>query len=141
MGRLRSLFVSIGVLSLLFSCELDRVESFELPFLATVQAQVPDSLILENTYSIDVTVLIPNSCTSFVGFNITEPELTTRNIVPVGSTQSDDSNCVTTNDELVTTLDLTVRYSNDYLLRFYVGDDNDGNPVFQEYNVPVSTEN
>jgi len=136
------------VLSLLFaaglslsSCDLDDDgESYAYVPLKVVSADLPESFELNKTYHIKVTYLRPNDCTYFDGFEITKPETTTRNVVPVGAELTDSDACKEIGDEVDAYFDFVVIYNEPYRFQFYTGVDENGDVQYLEMDVPVSEE-
>lgn len=137
-------FLLIVACSWFISCEVDDDSpNFYFTSLTTVEAQMPESFEFGKTYDIEVTYLRPNGCTFFEGFNVSQTAETGRDVVVVGSVLTDeDTVCTQAVEEVVATLKFNVIYTKDYVFRFYAGDDEDGNPTFLEYTIPIAeTEN
>ncbi len=66
------LFFSL-MCTLFYSCDLDDddAQNFHFTTLTVLEADVPESFELNETYDIEVTYLRPNSCTFFEGFDVT----------------------------------------------------------------------
>lgn len=123
---------------LVSSCDLeDDYANFRFVKLQVIDAELPESFDIYETYQIKVTYLRPNNCTFFEGFDITKPDTTVRNVVVVGS-ELEDSACSQVTGEVVEYFNFTCYYHDTYTFRFWAGEDEDGNAVFLEYDVPVN---
>ncbi|MCG2460919.1 hypothetical protein K8352_09170 [Flavobacteriaceae bacterium F89] len=121
------------------SCDLgDDGESYAYLPLKVVSADLPESFELNKTYRIKVTYRRPDDCTYFEWFEITKPELTTRNVVPVGAELTDNTGCKETNDEVDAYFNFVVIYTDTYHFRFYTGEDENGDAQYLEMDVPVN---
>lgn len=134
------LFTLLFVASLSISSCIpgDDGDSYIYVPLKVVSADLPDSFEPNKTYHIKVTYLRPNDCTFFQWFEITKPELTTRNVVPVGAELTDHEGCKETNDEVDAYFDFIVIYTDTYHFRFYTGEDENGEAQYMEIDVPVN---
>ena len=135
------LFALFGVCSLFYSCDLDDDEqNFHFTTLSIVDANVPDSFVVNTTYDIEVTYLRPDGCTFFEGFDVTKTGETDRDVLVIGSVITGDVACTQAIEEVAATFQFTVIFTEDYHFRFYAGQDNEGNPRYLEYTVPVETD-
>lgn len=138
MNRVFSIFCCISLLYILNSCSIERSDSnFNFTVLETVSADFPEAFEINETYDIDVVLLRPDSCSFFEGFEVTSPELTTRVIAAVGTVLTNQE-CSVVLEEITTTITFRIDYPGPYLFRFFIGVDELGNPLFQEYEVPVN---
>lgn len=124
------------------SCDLDDDSpNFYFAALNAVEVDVPESFEFGKTYDIEVTYQRPNSCTFFEGFDVTKTDETDRDVVVIGSVLTDeDTACTQEVTEVVATLKFSVIYTGEYHFRFYAGEDEDENPIYLEYTVPVDPE-
>ncbi|NAS10919.1 hypothetical protein GTQ38_02825 [Flavobacteriaceae bacterium R33] len=121
----------------LVSCSLDDDGvNFNFVALQIVSAELPESFVQNQTYEISVTYVRPNGCTFFEGFDISESDTTVRNVVAVGS-ELQDTACTQEAEEVEATFNFIVLHSEDYIFRFWTGEDADGEPEFIEIEVPV----
>ncbi|MEM7380640.1 MAG: hypothetical protein AAF361_05510 [Bacteroidota bacterium] len=122
----------------LVSCNLDDDGvNFNFVALQIVSAELPESFTQNQTYEITVTYVRPNGCTFFEGFDISEAGTTVRNVVAVGSELQDQA-CTQATEEVTATFNFIVLHSDDYLFRFWIGEDAEGEPEFLEIEVPVN---
>lgn len=121
------------------SCELDDDSpNFYFAALNAVDVDVPESFEYGKTYDIEVTYQRPNGCTFFEGFDVTKTAKTDRDVVVIGSVLTDgETACSQEVTEVVATLKFNVIYTDEYHFRFYAGEDEDENPIYLEYTVPV----
>jgi len=121
----------------LASCNLENDNViFHFVPLQIVSAELPESFTLNQAYQIRVTYIKPNNCTFFDGFEISEPDTTVRNVVAIGS-EFEQQQCAEVIEEVETTFSFTVLYSEDYLFRFWTGENADGEQQYLEIEVPV----
>lgn len=131
--------VAFMACSLFSSCELDSDSpNFYFTTLDVVEASLPESFTLNQTYNIEVTYLRPNGCTFFEGFDVSKTGETDRDVVVIGSVLTDqDAVCTQAVEEVTATLPFRVIFTEEYHFRFYAGQDENDSPVYVEYTVPV----
>jgi len=135
----KSLSVLLCFLALsLSSCKLedDRL-NFRFVPLQIVSAELPNSFELNETYQIYVTYIRPSACVVYDGFDITDAGRTTRNVVAIGSEFYDEP-CTQAIEEIETYFNFIVLYDEPYLFRFWTGQDENGNDLYLEIEVPVN---
>ncbi len=120
------------------SCSLedDDNTNFNFVTLRIIDAELPESFMLNTSYTIKVTYLKPNGCTFFEGFDVSQIDLTTREVVVIGS-EFQDTACTQQVEEVETTFDFFVIYTDDYLFRFWTGENAEGEQEYLEFVVPV----
>ncbi|MFX0555978.1 hypothetical protein ACOCEA_04230 [Maribacter sp. CXY002] len=135
----RGILVVMVAFSLLFSsCSIeDDAPNFHFTALSITNAEVPESFVLNQTYKINVTYLLPNGCTSYEGFDVSNEDITTRNVVVVGAVHTDAVSCTEQVIEQEASFNFVVIYNEPYTFKFYQGDNSDGEPEFLEIVVPV----
>ncbi len=119
------------------SCSLDD-DSVEFNFvpLQIVDAEFPESFTLNETYNIKITYIIPNNCIAFEGFDISNIDITSRNIVAIGSERLDEV-CNLVAVEAEGSLDFICLYEGTYFFRMWTGEDENGEQQYIELEVPV----
>ena len=118
-------------------CELDTGENFFFFFFVITEVEVPDSFVLNESYNLEVTFSRPDSCTFFHDFDVFARENGTITVVAIGSVLTEED-CNPTQESLSGIVTLPINYQVPfYTLRFYAGEDGEGNPQFLEYTVPV----
>ncbi len=120
------------------SCDVDSDSpNFHFVSLQIESVDMPESFELNETYTINLTYTVPDGCTYFEGFDVTKSDTTTREVVAIGSQKIDQKGCTPTTREVEGSFDFIVIYAEPYLFRFYQGEDDNGDPVFLEIEVPV----
>ena len=137
MKRLFFLFAAVITFTFLGSCSLDDNSNFHFQALQIVSAELPDSFTLNETYQIQVTYTRPDRCANFEGFDVTKPELTTRDVVVMGTVRT-DLDCTGGTTEETATFNFVVLYDEPYVFRFWQGEGSDGEQQFLEIQVPVN---
>jgi hypothetical protein len=124
-------------LILLSACDIGEDEmSYHFVSLTTIAVDMPEEFRLNETYEIGVTVLEPNGCTAFAGFDILPEDTTIRRVVAIG-TEQDDVPCTEALSEVATSFDFICLYSGTYVFRFWTGKNEEGVDQFMEFEVPV----
>lgn len=142
MKRFLFLFTAISLFSILSSCALEDSlladeTNFRFATLSIIDVELPDSFSLNEKYEIKVTYLLPNGCTTFEGFEINEPELTTREVIVFG-TQRTDLACTESITQETKTFNFIVLYNQPYTFRFWQGEDENDEQQYLEIEVPVN---
>lgn len=117
-------------------CTIDSGENFEFVSLTITNVELPESFTFNSTHDIAVTYERPDTCTFFEGFDVSNENESTRNVVAIGTVLTTGA-CTTAIDEVTAVLSFTVLQRETYLFRFYAGDDANGNPQFIEHRIPV----
>ncbi|EAR02719.1 hypothetical protein FB2170_05510 [Maribacter sp. HTCC2170] len=121
------------------SCDLeDDGPNFHFVPLQIESVEMPESFDLEETYEIKVTYILPDGCTYYEGFDVFKDDLTTRQVVAIGSQRTDDEACTQAIREEMASFDFIVLHNQTYLFKFYQGEDADGNRQYLEVEVPVN---
>ncbi len=131
------LIMLLGTALLFNACELDDGQNFRFTTLAIVDAKLPESFELNETYSIEVTYVRPDACTFFEGFDIARTAQTDRDVVVIGSVLTDETACAQVIEEVTASFDFVVLFSGEYHFRFFSGRDENDNSQFLEFTVPV----
>ncbi|WP_036381084.1 hypothetical protein [Muricauda sp. MAR_2010_75] len=123
----------------LSSCELDDdTPNFYFTSLDVVDVDMPESFELNEIYDIDVTYRRMDGCTYFEGFDVVKTGETDREVVVVGSRLTDeDLACTQAVEEVVATMQFHVIFTGEYHFRFYAGENENDEPIYLEYDVPV----
>lgn len=124
-------------LLLLSACAVGEDEvSYHFVSLRTLSVDMPEEFRLNETYEIGVTVLEPNGCTEFEGFDIHPEETTIRRVVAIG-TEQNDVPCAEVLTEVATSFEFICLYPGTYVFRFWTGKNDAGIDQFMEFEVPV----
>ncbi len=137
----RSFFLLFAILATLSfsSCDLDDDDvNFHFASLQVLSVEMPESFDFNETYKIKVTYLRPDDCTFFEGFDVKKTDITTRNVVAVGYVLDKEA-CTQVTQEVETSFDFVVLYTDTYLFRFWTGEDENGEQQYLEIEVPVNT--
>ena len=123
-----------GLVSL--NCELDTGENFFFVNMEITEADVPDFFILNQSHNMEVTFSRPDNCTYFQGFDVFSDENGVTTVVAIGSVLTEEDRAPS-QESLTGILTITTDNVQFYTLRFYTGEDADGNLQYLEYQVPV----
>lgn len=136
--KLMLLLFCTGVL--LGGCSLDDDggQNFHFAALRINNAVVPESFELNETYEILVDYTLPNNCSLFDGFEVTQEDTTVRNVVAIGSVRTDQVGCTEEAIERQASFNFTVIHNQPYTFRFYQGENSEGEHLFLEVDVPVN---
>lgn len=139
MKRLLGIVVMVLLVVVSVSCDNDDNNGLNVKFgaLEIVDAQLPESFELGNTYEVQVTFLRPDNCTYFQGFDVYPTATTVREVVAVGARYADQP-CAQEAIEVTDSFLFKVIHNETYTFRFYTGEDAEGNPEFIETEVPVN---
>ena len=120
------------------SCDVsDDEPNFHFTTLSVLEANLPESFQLNQTYDIEVIYLRPDDCTFFEGFDVAIITETQRNVTVIGSVFTDDETCAQLTEGVTASFEFNVIFTGTYTFRFYTGQDDSGNATFIEYTVPV----
>lgn len=126
------------LLFVLNACDIgDDEVTYHFVTLQITEVSMPETFNLNESYEIGVTVLVPNGCTQFEGFDIVSEDTTVRNVVAIG-TEQDDLACTQVVSEVETSFNFVCLYPETYLFRFWTGEDAQGVPRYLEIEVPVT---
>lgn len=122
-----------------YGCEIESGENFQFITLKITSVELPVNFEQNASHNIQVTYERPDDCTFFEGFDVFEGDSNTRSIVAIGSLLKMDE-CELMQDEVNASFQFTALNVGAYTLRFYSGDDENGEPIYLEYVVPVRPE-
>ena len=126
------------IVSLNWSCSSDdNGMDYRFVSLRIIDADLPVSFQLNETYEIGVTYLLPNGCTELEGFDVIADDTTVRRVVAIG-TERLEGVCTQEVAEVETSFRFICLYSDTYLFRFYTGMNEEGEPQYLQYEVPVN---
>jgi hypothetical protein len=121
---------------LLSNCDLEEEQNFYFVNLEITAADVPDFFVLNQEHNLEVTFARPDGCTYFQGFDASSDVNGVTTIVAIGSVITTED-CISSEESLTAELSITAERLEFYTLRFYAGEDAEGNPQYLEYSVPV----
>ncbi|MEO0572028.1 MAG: hypothetical protein AAF039_10020 [Bacteroidota bacterium] len=119
-----------------YNCELDTGENFHFVSMEITEADVPDFFELGGSHNVEVNFTRPDDCTFFQGFDVFFEENGRTTVVAIGSVLTDED-CALSEESLTGVLTITAEDVDFYTLRFFTGEDADGNLQYLEYQVPV----
>ena len=133
------IFIFAGLLLVFGGCSLEDDEpNFHFTALRITSVDLPESFTFNQTYRIDVTFELPNGCTAYEGFDVTQEDTTVRNVVVIGTVRTDeDIACTQEIVEREAFFNFSVIYNEPYTFKFFQGEDSNGEPQFLEFIVPV----
>ncbi len=134
----RFFYAVIAVLAL-SSCTLDDDDpNFNYVALNIVEAELPESFNLNETYDIKVTYQTSNDCSFFEGFDVVREDETVRRVVALGRELIDEDNCKEETVLVTEMFRFIVLYNQPYTFRFWQGENADGENEYLEVEVPVN---
>ena len=140
MMRKKLIFLLLFAGVLLGGCSVDDDDgqNFHFTTLRINDAVLPESFELNETYEILVDYTLPNNCSLFDGFDVTQEDTTVRNVVAIGSVRTDQSGCTDEAIEGQASFNFTVIHNQPYTFKFYQGETSEGEYIFLEVDVPVN---
>lgn len=128
-------FIAFG-LTLTSCSDDDDSHSYHYEYVNVTSADVPDEFIYGQTYRINMTVELPNSCYYFYNQYDYFYEGTSRLIYPIAHVD-DDVACTLNIREVNFTIPVQALQEETYIFKFYQGQDDDGQDTFLTIEVPV----
>lgn len=139
MRRLIFICLTATMLLLATSCSLsDDSPNFHFKPLQITGADLPDSFDLNESYQITVNYTLPDDCSTFSGFDVTDVDTAIRKVVIFGTVRTDRETCITLATEAQATFDFICLYDEPYTFRFWNGEGTDGEQEYLEVVVPVN---
>jgi len=140
MKKLKYLLILTVALALtVTSCSNDddnNYHDYHLEYIGVVSADLPDEFIYGQTYRINVTIELPNSCYYFYNQYDYFYEGTSRLIYPIAHID-DNVPCTPNITETTFSIPVQVLQNETYIFKFYQGKDTDGQDMFVTIEVPV----
>lgn len=121
----------------LASCSTNNDDtSYSFEVLPVESVDIPSEFTLGITYPITVNYFRPSTCHSFKEFYYLK-ENNIRTVAPVTYVLN-NNNCEALTDELVyTTFNFIVTSIGSYIFKFWQGEDDQGEPIYLNIEVPV----
>ncbi|MFK7814228.1 MAG: hypothetical protein AB8B59_17150 [Maribacter sp.] len=138
MKRFLLLLFTLSLLASVNSCNKDDGPNFHFAPLRITSAELPDAFELNQTYQITVTYDIPDGCTSYSGFDVTDSDTTVRNVVVFGTVRTDLDGCTLALTEGQASFNFICLYNQPYVFRFWQADANSEEEEYFEVVVPVN---
>ena len=109
---------------------------YHLEYVAAINTDIPVEFEYGRTYRINITIELPNSC--YFNYNQFDYfyEGTARIIYPIAHVD-DDTTCTPNIRESVITIPVQALQMESYIFKIYIGEDVDGQDMFEEFTVPV----
>jgi hypothetical protein len=130
----------IPLLALFFlfnSCSTDNNPDYLFELLPVQSVDIPTEFTLGETYNIKMYYIRPTTCHSFSTLYY-DKDLNTR-IIAIESAVLQGSTCEDTPNDLVEcSFNFYVTSNGSYIFKFYQGQDDNGENIFLEYEVPVT---
>ena len=125
----------LAVLTFISCSDDDDNDEYHFEYVPVLSADVPDEFVFGRTYTLYVQYELPNSCYYYYSFDYFY-DGASREIYPIALVNDTDV-CeeVTSEGEFI--VRVTASQSEPYLFKFWQGEDEDGEPVFLEIEVPV----
>jgi len=114
----------------------DDYHDYHLEYIGAKSVEVPDEFIHGQTYRINVTIELPNSCYFFYNQYDYFYEGTSRLIYPIAHVD-DGVPCTLNITETTFSIPVQVLQKEPYIFKFYQGEDEDGQDMFLTIEVPV----
>jgi PBP1b-binding outer membrane lipoprotein LpoB len=136
--------ISLFVLFFLFNaCSIDNGEDYSLELLPVESVEIPTEFTFGKTYQITMHYNIPSTCHSFnsVYYDKTIESVTNKNIrtIAIESAVAQRNDCHTTTNNMTDyTFNFLVTSDEPYVFKFWQGEDDNGEDVFLEIEVPVN---
>jgi hypothetical protein len=109
---------------------------YHLEYIGVISADLPDEFIYGQTYRINVTIELPNSCYYFYNQYDYFYEGTSRLIYPIAHID-DGVPCTLNIREVTFSIPVQALQVEPYIFKFYQGEDADGQDIFLTIEVPV----
>jgi hypothetical protein len=132
---IKKILFALSVILLTVSCSSDDNSNYYYKVLPVKEANVPSEFIYGQYYNITVRYIRPNDCHVYNEI-LYEYDYNARNIA-VLSTVIDDKDCEELDREEELTILVHAVQHEPYIFRFWQGDDEDGEPIYLEIEVPV----
>lgn len=137
MNNVKKIVSLLFLFVLLISCSIDNESvKYHLEFLKIESVDLPDTLILGETHEIVVRYKKPSSCHTFNTFYY-DKYLNERTIA-VQCIVTERNDCITLDEEIEEAkLNFYVTNNGSYIFKFWQGEDDNGEDIFLEIEVPV----
>jgi len=110
--------------------------AYHLEYVNVISADLPDEFIYGQTYRINITIELPNSCYYYYNQYDYFYEGTSRFIYPIGHVD-DNVPCSTNITEVIFSIPVQALQQEPYIFKFYQGEDTNGQDMFLTIEVPV----
>ena len=120
------------------SCSTDDAPNFFFDFVAIDSvSEIPEAFVVNQPDTLRVSYLRPTTCHGFDGFDI-EKNGDVREITIINKVVEQSTGCPDLENDLRTApLVFNPEETGEVMLKFFNGNDSDGNPIFLTFNVPI----
>lgn len=137
MKKIVFVWMILGML-LLNGCDIDSAEpNFFFVPLKITSVEVPEFFAHGEVYTINVTYERPNSCVTYEGFDINTDGESIRYITCIGA-EFNGEICTQAVYYGQASFEFLVLNHEPYTLKFWGGEDAQGNPIYLDYYIPVN---
>lgn len=135
---MKKVILLIGALVAIVGCSTDDSPNFFFDFVAVDNVlEVPEFFTVNESDTLQVAYLRPTSCHGFDGFNVVRNE-NEREITVVTKVVEIENNCeALENDVRIAPLVFNPLEGGEVTLRFFSGNDPEGNPTFLTFTLPI----
>ena len=132
---MKKIFFVLYAVVILVSCSSDDGSDFHYELLPINEAEVPDVFEFGNIYTVKVKYNIPDNC--YIESDVLyEYDEDARNIA-VMSLVIEDDDCQPVAEEQELSFEIQALQETPYILRFWQGEDEEGDPKYLVVEVPV----
>jgi len=131
---MKKFLLIFSIILLTISCSSDDDTNYQYKLLPIKEAFVPDEFNYGQIYTINVKYIRPDDCHIYSDI-LYEYDYDARNIAVV-STVVDDANCEILDSEEMLSFTVQALQHQPYIFRFWQGDDENGDPIYLEVEVP-----
>ncbi len=135
---MKNIVVISILLCILVGCSTDDAPTFFFEITPTdTVGNIPDHFVAGQADTLQVTYRRPSTCHGFDGFEINK-DGTVREIAVITKVVQGRSSCTDLeNDVRIAPLIIRPEEIGEIILRFFAGNDQNGNPTFMTFNVPI----
>ena len=134
--KMKKLILLVSILFLFNSCEPEG-NDYSVHILPVESVDIPTEFELGETYPITMRYYRPSNCHSPYGIYY-EKDLNVR-ICAIKNLLEDRGNCAPVENILVEeTFNFQVTRTRNNIVKFWTGEDSEGNNTFLEYDIPVN---
>ena len=137
MKKVLILLLSLVALSCSLDDENNVIENYHVEILPIESAIVPESFNYGEEHEITVTYLRPNSCHAFNDFYYVKDN-NERTVAIMSTVLDNNQNCLELNDEQQRTFTLEATQTENYVFKFWQGENDSGNDTYLIIEVPVN---
>jgi len=136
---MKKIFFVLFNIILLSSCSDDDGLDYHYELLAVEDAIVPEEFEFGKIYTITIKYVVPDDCYVYSDV-LYEYQEDARNIAVI-STVIDDKSCAVLDFQDELNFNIRALQSSPYILNFWQGDDENGDPIYLIKEVPVVNKN